>query len=134
MLMKCWFVDFLQDNQSKMVIEWEKRGHEAKDHQAMQDQDCIDALWACGLLKFFMIPQIISQPELLQHLINWWDVDCQLFMFGDQELEIEVTDIYFITELSRKGQRVQLSGSRTRGESTDMLTTRHCPWTKKTKV
>lgn len=55
-------------------------------------------------------------------------------MFGDQELKIEVADIYFIIGLSRKGQPVQLCGSHTREESTNILIARHCPRTKKTKI
>ena len=39
-----------------------------------------------------MILEIRAQPKLLQHLINWWDIDRQLFMFGDQEIEIEVVE------------------------------------------
>lgn len=65
------FIDFLQDNQSKMLVEWKERGHEAEDHQVAQDQDCIDALRACMLLKFFRIHGIRSQPELLKHFISW---------------------------------------------------------------
>ena len=68
-----------------MVIEWKERGHETEDHQVMQDEDYIDSLQACGLLKLFMIPGIKAQAELLQHLISWWDVDCHLFMFRDHE-------------------------------------------------
>lgn len=114
-----------------MVSKWKERGHEAEDHHAIQDEDCVNALRACGLLQFFMIPGIRAQSELLKHLISSWDVDCQLFMFGDKELDIEVIDIYFVTRLSRKGQRVQLSGSRSGGESMNMLIARHCPGAKK---
>lgn len=63
------------------MVEWKERGHEVEEHQAMQDEDCIDALQARGLLKFFMIPGIREKPQLLQHLISWWDVDHQLFIF-----------------------------------------------------
>jgi len=46
-------------------------------------------------------------------------------MFRDQELEIEVIDIYFITRFSRKGQQMQLSRSRSGGGSTYMPIVRH---------
>lgn len=38
-----------------------------------------------------------------------------------------MADIYFIAGLSRRGERVQLFGSRSRGESTNALIRRHCP-------
>lgn len=104
--MKCCFIDFPQDKRSKMVVEWKERGHEVEYHEAAQEPNCIDALRACGLLNLFRIPGIRSQPKLLQYLISWWDVDRQLFMIRGQELEIDVTDIYFITGLFRKGQWV----------------------------
>lgn len=48
-------------------------------------------------------------------------------MIHDQELEIETSDIYFITGLSRKGEPVQLYGGRPIEESVNMLLVEHCP-------
>lgn len=39
-----------------------------------------------------------------------WDTESQRFMVGDQMLEIEVDDIYFLTELSRRGESVYFGG------------------------
>lgn len=86
-----------------------------------------------SFLKLFRTPRIRSQHELLQHLITWWDVDHQLFIIVDQELEIYVVDIYFITSLSRRGEQVQLSGSRAVRESINTLISRYFSGTKKTQ-
>lgn len=39
-----------------------------------------------------------------------WESDSQHFLVGDQLLDIEVDDIYFLTGLSRRGERVEFSG------------------------
>jgi len=59
-------------------------------------------------------------------LISLWDVDWEIFVIGDQELELEVEDIYYITGLSRIGERIQLFGPRIGGESTNALIKRNC--------
>lgn len=57
----------------------------------------MDALHNCGLLKLFMCPRMQAQLMLLERLVAMWDTDSQVFMVGDQELTLEVEDIYFIT-------------------------------------
>ena len=63
----------------------------------------MNALRNCGLKKFFLIPCLRAQPELLQYLISIWDEHEQVFRLRDQVLELEVSDVYFITRLSRRG-------------------------------
>ena len=53
-----------------------------------------------------------SQPELLQFIIDAWDVDDQVFRLQNRTLELEVSDVYFITGLSRRGAVPILIGSR----------------------
>ena len=48
-------------------------------------------------------------------------------MIGDQELEIETSDIYFITGLFRRGEPVQLYGDRPIRVSVNTLLAKHCP-------
>lgn len=117
------FNDVLQEIK---VLEWKERGHEAKDPQAAHNQECINAFRNCGLLKFFGTAGLRAQMELL-YLISLWDVDRELFIIKDQELVLEESEIYFNTGLSRRGERVQLFGSRPGGESTNSLVMRHCP-------
>ena len=47
-------------------------------------------------------------------------------MIHDQELEIEVSDIYFITRLSRRGVAPILTGTRSTMENMSMLIDRVC--------
>lgn len=75
---------------------------------------------------FFRTIGLRTQMELL-YLISVWDVDWELFIIKDQELVLEETNIYFITVLSKRGERVQLFGSCPRGESTSSIVRRHCP-------
>lgn len=109
-----------------MANEWKGRGHEVEDHQVAQSDKCINALRDYGLLKFFRTSGLRDQNELLEYLVGLWDVSRKIFIIGDQELEIEISDIYFIIVLSRRGERIKLSGACTRSESTNMFIRRHC--------
>lgn len=75
------------------MLEWKEREHELNDQVALGDQETMDALWNCGLLKFFMCPGMQAQPMLLERLVAIWDTDSQVFMVGDQKLTLEVEDI-----------------------------------------
>lgn len=114
------FNDVLQDISTTMVLEWKEW-----DHEAAQYPKFINALRNCGLLKFFRTTGLRAQIDLLLYLISLWDVDWELFIIKDQELVLEEIDIYFITRLSRRGERVQLFGSRPTGESTSTLVKRY---------
>ena len=48
-----------------------------------------------------------------------WESDCQRFLVGDQLLDIEIDDIYFLTGLSRRGERVEFGGCGGGGEPMD---------------
>ena len=110
-----------------MVIEWKEREHGEEDEQAMENETCMNALKNCGLKKFFLTPCLRDQPELLQYLINMWDVDEQIFKLRDQVLELEVADVYFITRLSRRGLVPIFTGSRPSGEKMEQVMARVCP-------
>jgi hypothetical protein len=43
-------------------------------------------------------------------MVAMWEPDSQRFLVGDQYLEIEVDDIYFLTGLSRRGEAVEFGG------------------------
>ena len=100
-----------------MAIEWKEQEHGDEDEQAMQSQACMNALRDCGLKKFFLMPCLRAQLELLQYLISIWDENEQVFRLRDQVLELEVTEIYFITGFSRRGPIPVLIGSRPSGEN-----------------
>ena len=54
---------------------------------------------------------------LLQYLVSIWDENEEVFKLRDQVLELEVSDVYFITGLSRRGSVPILTGSRPSGEN-----------------
>ena len=109
-----------------MAIEWKEREHGEEDEQAIQSEACMNALRNCGLKKFFLTPCLRAQPELLQYLINIWDEQEQVFRLRDQVLELEVSDVYFITGLSRRGPIPVLTGSRPFREKMEEVMARVC--------
>jgi len=70
------------------------------DDEVTNDLDALDALWGCGLLKFFKLPNMKANTRLLEMLIDYWSVDDDSFMIDQMPLKIEVDDIYFITGFS----------------------------------
>jgi len=110
-----------------MSIEWREREHEAIDAMEMEDDACMDALRDCGLKKFFLTSYLRTQPELLRFIVDAWDIEDQVFRLKDQTLELDVSDVYFITGLSRRGVRPIFSGSRPFGEKMGEVMERVCP-------
>ena len=66
----------------------------------MNDLNFLEALRTCRILKLFLTPGMQAQSELLWYLISVWDINREIFVIGDQELELETSDMYFITRLS----------------------------------
>ena len=110
-----------------MVIEWKEREDGEEEELAMEKETCMNALKNCGLKNFFLTPCLRAQPELLQYLISIWDENEQVFKLRDQVLELEVSDVYFITGLSRRGPVPILTGSRPSGENMEQVMVRVCP-------
>ena len=98
------------------MLEWKEREHEVNDQVALGDRATIVSLQNYGLLKFFMCPGLRVQPLLLQRMVAMWEPDSQCFLVGDQYLEIEVDDIYFLTGLSRRGEPIEFGGRGGGGE------------------
>ena len=92
------------------MLEWKEREHEVNDQVALGDWATIMSLRNCGLLKFFMCLRLRVQPLLLQRMVAMWEPDSQHFLVGDQYLEIETDDIYFLTGLSHRGEPVEFGG------------------------
>jgi len=111
----------------KMVVEWKEREHDVVDAMALEDEACMDALRDYGLKKFFLTSYLRAQPELLQFIVDAWDIDDQVFRLRDQTLELDVSDMYFITGLSQRGARPILTGSRPSGEKMGEVMDRVCP-------
>ena len=83
------------------MLEWKEREHELNDQVELNDDATIDALQNCGLLNYFMCLGLRVHPLLLQRIVAVWDSNAEHFVVGDQILEIEIDDIYFLTRLSR---------------------------------
>ena len=56
-----------------MVVEWREREHGDDDDAILSDPGAINALRQCGLLKFFKVPNMKAQKQLLRKLIEYWD-------------------------------------------------------------
>ena len=82
-----------------MVLEWKEREHDAVDATAMEDDACMNALRDCGLKKFFHTSYLRAQPELLRFIVDAWDTEDRVFRLKDQTLELDVSNVFFITEL-----------------------------------
>ena len=87
----------------------------------------MNALKNCGLKKLFLTPCLRAQPELLQYLVSIWDENEEVLKLRDQVLELKVSDVYFITGLSRRGPVPILIGSRPSGEKMEQVMARECP-------
>ena len=110
-----------------MVVEWKEREHDVVDALAIEDEGCMNALRDCDLKKFFLTSYLLAQPELLQFVVDAWDVDDQVLRLRDQTLELDVSDVYFITGLSRRGASHILTGSRPSAEKIGEVKARVCP-------
>src|SRR5713101_4284544 len=91
-----------------MVLEWREREHGEVEEVVRADLMAQQVLHACGLYKFWCLGGLRAKPRLLQMLVDYWDPDSESFQIDGMSLTIEVEDICFITELSRRGEVVNL--------------------------
>jgi hypothetical protein len=82
------------------------------DLSALQSPRTWATLRACGLLKFFKMQKMKREILLLEHIIGLWDVAEQGFRIGTQLLTIELEDVYFLTDLSKRGVPISFTGQR----------------------
>ena len=103
------------------MLDWHEREHEEVDLAAIGHQPSIDALKACRLFKFWATPGMRAQVDFLQWLVKRWSIQDQRFMIGGHRLEIELEDIYFLTGLPKRGERLSLFKTRPGGQSAASL-------------
>ena len=89
-------------------MNWREREHEEFDFLVSEDPAAIIGLSQCGLLKFFQCPFMRAQPRLLNALIDYWHPNAEAFMLEGKSLTPTTKDIYFLTDLSRRGDLVNL--------------------------
>lgn len=95
-----------------MVIEWHERYHQYEDDIILMDANTVNAFRNYEILKFFKIPNMRSQKQLL---IEYWDPIEDSFIIDEDILHLEINDIYFLTGLSRRGLETSLTGTTPRG-------------------
>ena len=108
-----------------MVI-WKERTHDNDDSFSERNAGCIATLWDCGFLKFFQTPSMVLHERLLEHILQICNLEQQYFEVGAHILTVEVEDIYFLTDLSRRGAPISLTGSRAGEITTRELIDWHC--------
>ena len=108
------------------MIEWKEREHELNDVAALQSPRSMDALRNCGLLKFFKMQKMKKEVLLLEYMIGLWNAVEQGFQIGTQLLTIELEDVYFLTNLSKRGAPIILSGQRALPVPVDEYLENHC--------
>ena len=94
----------------RMVIEWREHNHEVDENDYLQNLDTIHAFQQCGLLKYFTIPTMRIQRELLKMLIGYWDPNQLEFIVDGERVSFKLEDIYSMTILSHRGEVVNLRG------------------------
>ena len=57
-----------------MVI-WKERTHDNEDAAAKINAGCIAALRDYGLLKFFRTPSMVPHEQLLEHILQMWNLE-----------------------------------------------------------
>ena len=80
------------------------------DDEVMNDPQALDASRGCGLLNFFKMPNMKENTHLLEMLIHYWSIKDDSFMIDQMPLKMEIEDIYFITNLSQRGEVVHSTG------------------------
>jgi len=94
-----------------MYVHWREREHEDKDILVDEDPTAMAALKQCGLWKFSRCPFMRAQPSLLNALVDYWHLDVEAFMLEGKSLTPMNEDIYFLNDLSRRGEPVNLHAS-----------------------
>ena len=108
------------------MLDWREREHVEEDEAAINHQPSLDALRACGLYKYWTIPGMRGQVRFLEWLVERWNVQEQCFYIGGHQLEIEPSDVYFLTGLPNRGEQLNLAGTRPGGQSLDDLREEWC--------
>jgi hypothetical protein len=91
-----------------MYVHWKERENEEIDILVEEDPRTISMLKQCGMLKFFQCPFMRAQPMLLNHLIEYWHSDIKAFMLKGQSLIPTTEDIYFLIDLSKRAESINL--------------------------
>jgi hypothetical protein len=90
----------------RMYVQWREREHEASNELVATNLNVVAVLTQCRLVKFFLCLFMHAQPRLLNALVDYWHPDVEAFMLEGKSLVPTIEDIYFLTDLSRRGEPV----------------------------
>lgn len=93
-------------------MEWREHEHEKEDIASLNHPETIQALENCGLYKCLTILGMKSQLDLLQWIVDKWNVEEEFFIIGDHIIIIDVDDIYFLMGLPCRGVEINMFGHR----------------------
>jgi len=91
-----------------MYVHWREREHEGLYVLVEEDLGATAMLKQCSMWELFQCPFMREKPRVLNHLIEYWHPDAEAFMLEGQSLTLTTEDIYFFTDLSRRGESVNL--------------------------
>jgi hypothetical protein len=91
------------------MIKWKERENKINDVVALKSPRSRPALRNYDLLKLFKMQKMKKEILLLEYMIGFWNVAEQGFQIGTQLLTIELKDVYFSTDLSKRGAPIVLS-------------------------
>lgn len=111
----------------KTTFSWQDHMHDKDDERWATDPQCLNVLQNSRLLKLFLTPLLSAQLDLLEYLIWSWNPMEGKFIIHGQEVDFDATDIYFLTGLSRWGERPRMGSVRITEDSLDILITRVFP-------
>lgn len=87
-----------------------EREHTDANNAISKDQELLDGLKNCGLLKFFMTLDMKTHTRLLDMLVYYWDIDQGIFIIDHMPLHIKLHDIYFIIGNCRRVEAIDVKG------------------------
>jgi hypothetical protein len=91
------------------MIEWKEHEHKLKYIATLKNPQERDALRNFDLLKYFKLQKMKKEVLLLECMIGLWNTAEKGFQIGSQMLYIELEDVYFLTDLSKRGPPIILS-------------------------
>ena len=84
-------------------INWRERDLGTLQSEIREDQGVRSALARFGVLKFVENPLMRSREPLLARIVNYLNLDHEVFIVQGHRIKLTVQDIYFLTSLPPLG-------------------------------
>jgi hypothetical protein len=109
------------------MLDWSEREHEDVDEAAINHQPSIDALRGCGSIQILGHTWHEGSGKILRVAGRKMERSRSMLLhWGATRLEIEPSDIYFLTGLPKRGEQLNLAGTRPGGQSLASLRLEWC--------